>query len=81
MAFQSDTTIPVKPSSPLSSVVSRYLWPWSFFPFQLLKLAITVPAPALIVDRYPGRCTARSVASSTTVSPWSLPPVVPPSPT
>jgi hypothetical protein len=31
----------------LRTVVSRYLWPWSFSPFQLLKDAMTEPTPAL----------------------------------
>ena len=58
-------------------------------PFQLLNETMIVRAPAVIAAWYGGRCRARSVASSSWVSPWSIeksgvvdvPHVVPPSPT
>ena len=47
MPFQSETTKPEKPSSPLSTVVIRYWWPCSFAPFHELYEIITEPTLAL----------------------------------
>src|SRR6266498_6163552 len=80
MPFQSDTTNPEKPSSPLSSVVMRYWLPWSFTPFQLLYEIITAPTPRRTASWNGGRWVARSSVSVIWVSPWSVPLVVPPSP-
>jgi hypothetical protein len=81
MPAQSETVKPVKPSSPLSTSVIRYRWPCSLLPCQLLNEIITEPAPRWIAARNGGRWIARNSASLTSVSPWSTPPVVPPSPT
>ena len=42
---------------------------------------MTVSAPAPSASSYGATCTRRSSASPTTVSPWSTPASVPPSPT
>ena len=81
MPSQSETTKPVKPSSPLSTVVIRYWWPCSLTPFQLLNEIITEPTPRWIAAWNGGRWIARSSASESWVLPWSVPLVVPPSPT
>jgi hypothetical protein len=49
-------------------------------PFQLLKEIITEPTPRSTAAANGGRWIARSSASLSWVSPWSVPPVVPPSP-
>ena len=80
MPFQSETTKPVKPSSPLSTSVIRYWLPCIFTPFQLLYEIMTEPTPRCTAAWNGGRWIARSSASVSWVSPWSVPPVVPPSP-
>ena len=63
MPAQSETTKPVKPSSPLRTSVSRYRWPCSFCPFQLLNETITEPTPRSIAARNGGKWMARRSAS------------------
>ena len=81
MPFQSETTKPEKPSSPLRTVVIRYWWPCSFVPFQQLYEIITEPTLRRTASVNGGRWMARSSASVIWVLPWSVPLVVPPSPT
>jgi hypothetical protein len=81
MPFQSETTKPAKPSSPLRTVEIRYWCPCSFTPFQLLYEIMMLPTPRCTAAWNGGRWMARSCASVSSVLPWSSPPVVPPSPT
>ncbi len=60
MPFQSETTKPEKPSSPLSTVVIRYWWPCIFTPFHELYEIMTEPTPRCTAAWNGGRWMARS---------------------
>ena len=79
-AAQSETSKPVKPSSPLRTSVSRYRLPLIFTPFQLEYDTMMAPTPACTAARNGGRWTARSSCSLSWALPWSVPLAVPPSP-
>src|SRR5260370_38282207 len=52
---QSDTRNPPNASSPFSNSVSRYLWAWSLWPFQLLYEIMMLSAPAAMASWDGGR--------------------------
>ena len=62
----------LKPSSPLRTSVSRRRSPWTLPPRVPENVAITTCTPAAMAGGYGARWTARRVASSASVTPWSI---------